>query len=45
MAARHELRNYIESLGHDPAKFGGKASGAIYGTSKYRGGRQALRKR
>lgn len=45
MAARRELRKYLKSRGHDPAKLDTKARRAIYRASKHTGGRQALRKR
>jgi hypothetical protein len=45
MAAQRALRKYLKSRGHDPAKFGAKASRAIYATSKHPSRRQASRKR
>jgi hypothetical protein len=45
MAARRELRKYLKSRGHDPARLDTKARRAIYHASKHTNGRQALRKR
>jgi len=45
MAARRELRKYLKSRGHDPAKLDTKVRRAIYCASKHTSGRQALRKR
>ncbi len=45
MVARRELRKYLKSRGHDPARLDTKARRAIYRASKHTSGRQALRKR